>query len=184
MSGGGWIWWLNWRIFPLQRLCRPVTCILSSSLLWHNPSRGPSFCLMDKRTHKRVEHVEVEDIYTWYVRTKTWRHMRRHTLWHLSSCCALRTCSNTLHPSTPLSLQLLSPPLALILFLPPPNAPHVPWGGLSLIFSHLSISCHRHLPLFYLFTLCLLSSFWVLCTHSRSWSHCSLGMAAFRRRML
>lgn len=74
--------------------------------------------------------------------------MRRHTLWHLSSCCALRTCSNTLHPSTPLSLQLLSPPLALILFLPPPNAPHVPWGGLSLIFSHLSISCHRHLPLF------------------------------------
>lgn len=49
---------------PLRRLCRPVTCILSSSLLWHNPSRGPSFCLMDKRTHKRVEHVEVEDIYT------------------------------------------------------------------------------------------------------------------------
>lgn len=61
-----------------------------------------------------------------------------YTLWHLSSCCALRTWSNILQPSTPLSIQLLSLSLSFYLchkpFSATSSSSSCPTGGLSLNF--------------------------------------------------
>lgn len=78
--------------------------------------------------------MEVAETHTIWTHTDTqwgedtWRHV--YTLWHLSSCCALRACSNILHPSLSLSLSLsfsLSAS-ATSHFLLPLNASHVPRG--------------------------------------------------------
>lgn len=109
-------------------------------------------------------------------------------LWHLSPCCALRTCSNILLPSTHLSLQLLS--LSLTLSLPKATFCHL----LMLLMSHGGrgdsvryILSSLHLlssapPSFY--PLHLLSCpFWVLWEHSRSWSRrWHPGRAAVRKQ--
>lgn len=93
MSGGEWIEEFSPQTLSVV-LCRLVTCTLSSFLHQHNPSRGPPFCLMDKCTHTKVDHMERLKTYTHDIHALT--HLRggdtctdAYTLWHLSSCCAL-----------------------------------------------------------------------------------------------
>lgn len=111
----------------IQHICRNI-CVLGWEVLGFvvtafphlscagiTPSRGPPLCLTLKRTRTKVEHVSAE---THYMGTHRHTIGQRHvyTLWHLSSCCALRTCSNILHPSPCFSLSIslsLSPPPSL-----------------------------------------------------------------------
>lgn len=128
--------------FPLQRYqCSFMGWSHASSHLpcaGTIPARGPPFCLMDASEHVRT-HTHTQNIMRTlaHKEVKTRAHTA-YTLWHLSSCCALRTWSNILQPSTPLSIQLLSLSLSFHLchkpFSATSSSSSCPTGGLSLNF--------------------------------------------------
>lgn len=118
MSCGGWIWWLSWIISPSNAI---------SALSWDghmhrliSPARAqsqrgvlPSVSWTQASTYAHTHTQNIMRTLT-HKEVKTRAHTA-YTLWHLSSCCALRTWSNILQPSTPLSIQLLSLSLSFYL---------------------------------------------------------------------